>query len=353
MLFKQIFNFYIFYTCTIHKKLPFLCVFFLISLPIHHLSAQYQHQQTLRLMGSRFEIVSVHDDIEVAKMSVHLAIEEIRRIEALISSWEVQSQTSLINQYAGEFPIKVEQELFQLIERCQKISRLTDGAFDISFSSIYPIWKFDGSMTELPDSQIVKSSIRLINYKNIVLNERDTTVFLKHKKMQIGFGAIGKGYAAMMAKRVMEKNGIKNGLVNAGGDLLAWGSKPDGSPWQVGIADPNDKNRALAWLDIRDNAVVTSGDYEKYFELNGVRYSHIINPKTGYPVQGIKSVTVVCPDAEFADALATAVFVLGVEYGLYLVNQLKGVDCLIIDGNNQLHISNSMAINFEKSETKR
>ena len=162
------------------------------------------------------------------------------------------------------------------------------------------------------------------------------TVFLKKEGMKIGFGAIGKGYAAVRAKIVMQKMGVESGLVNAAGDLLCWGQPLADEPWTVKISDPENPRRALAEFDIPPGSVVTSGGYEKYALVNGKKYSHIIDPRTGMPVEGLKSVSIICPNPELGDALATAVTVLGQEQGLALIDQLAGVECLIVNNDNEL-----------------
>lgn len=282
-------------------------------------------------MGCRFEIRAVHEDSIIAWQSIHAGIAEIRRIEQLISSWDSQSQTSQINQQAGIRPVTVDQELFNLIRRSIKVSELTEGAFDISFAAIEKLWIFDRQERDFPDASSVAQSVAKINYKNIILDASKHSVFLKEKGMRIGFGAIGKGYAANQTRQVMQKMGIKNGVVNASGDLLCWGKQTSGEPWEVAIEDPSDSNKIIASLPVKTGAIVTSGDYEKYTLYQGKRYAHIINPRTGYPTTGIKSVSVICPDAELADALATAVFVMGKEKGMALINRLKNTECLIID----------------------
>jgi len=308
--------------------------------------ANVVHNRQVKLMGVRFELAAIAEDSLKAKQAVDAAISEITRIEKLISSWDPHSQTSAINQMAGIQPVKVSDELFALIRRSLKISRLTQGAFDISFASLDKVWRFDGSMTTLPSPEEVAASVAKVGYENIMLNEEDTSVFLKLQGMKIGFGAIGKGYAANRAKAVMLNLGIENGLVNAGGDLLCWGKQENGTPWQIGIADPAEKTKIFSWLQVHDMAVVTSGNYEKSVMIDGQHYTHIIDPRTGYPVQGVKSVTIVCPDAELADGLATAVFVLGEQGGLHLINQLKGIECLIVNDNNELIPSENLELNL-------
>ena len=160
--------------------------------------------------------------------------------------------------------------------------------------------------------------VRLINYKNVIVDEKKSTVFLKEKGMRIGFGGIGKGYAAEKAKVVLQQMGIESGIVNAAGDLTAWGFQPNGKPWTIGIADPDTRHHPFSSLNITNMAVATSGNYEKYVVIDGKKYSHTIDPKTGLPVSGIKSVTIIAPNAELADALATPVMVMGIKAGLHL-----------------------------------
>lgn len=304
------------------------------------------NKKIIRLMGSRFEISAVSENDSLARKGIDVAIQEIGRIEKLISSWDANSETSEINRNAGNQPVPVNRELFDLIYRCKKVSEITDGAFDISFASMEHVWKFDRSVQEMPPPDTVAAFVSKVNYRNIILDENKSTVFLKEQGMKIGFGGIGKGYAANRARAVMKKMGIDSGVVNAGGDLTAWGKQEDSSLWKIGIADPKDKTRIFAWLTIQDMAVVTSGDYEKYFISDGIRYSHIVNPKTGYPVSGIKSVTIVCPDAELADALATGVFVSGDKKGLELINKLKGIECLIINSKDEIITSKNLQLQY-------
>ena len=291
------------------------------------------------LMGSNFEIAAIHDDEEFALNIIDSAYKEIDRIESLISSWNENSQTYLINQNAGIVPVVVDLELFNLIKRSKKISTITDGAFDISYASMDKIWIFDQRNINMPSEKLILSSVSKINYENIILNENENSVFLKEKGMKIGFGGIGKGYAANKARYLMIQMGIDNGMVNAGGDLIAWGNGMNNKKWRVGIADPKKENEFISWLEIQDQAIVTSGDYERYLIIDDIRYSHIIDPRTGYPSIGIKSVTVICPDAELADALATSVFVLGSKKGLDLINQMEGFECIIVDNMDEFIVS--------------
>jgi thiamine biosynthesis lipoprotein len=307
-------------------------------------------KRVLKLMGTRFEITAIAKNVQAADDAIDAGITEVQRIESLISSWDPNSQTSKINSKAGIEVVKVDQELYDLIARSLRISELTNGAFDISFASVGKLWRFDGSMQEPPAKQEIAALVAKINYKNIILKSSDTTVFLKDKGMKIGFGAIGKGYAAEQAKNVMLAMGVKHGVVSAAGDLTTWGRREDGSVWDVAIAKPDKSRRILAWLKADETSVVTSGNYEKYFIYEGKRYSHILDPRTGYPTTGLKSATIVCTNAELGDALATTMFVLGEEEGLRLINQLNGIECLLITDDDQLVSSNNLQINFQVAQ---
>ena len=309
--------------------------------------ASQPYKRTLKLMGSRFEITVVANSETEANHFMDVAIEEITRIEKLISSWDPNSETSAVNAAAGKKPVKVSPELFKLIQRAISISKLTDGAFDITYASMDRIWKFDGSMKEMPSEEMIKASVEKVGYQNIVLDEANSTVFLKKEGMKIGFGAIGKGYAADKAKELLISKGVVAGIINASGDMNTWGKQPNGKDWMVAITNPMDKNKAFALLPIEHGAVVTSGDYEKYVNFNGKRYAHIIDPRTGYPATGIISATVFAPKAELADALATSVFVMGIDAGIDRINQLPHIECIIVDDQGKIHQSENIKIETE------
>lgn len=314
------------------------------------LNAQQVYHKTLKLMGSRFDITVVAEDEDQGSRYIDIAINEIKRIENLISSWDSTSETSKIIQNAGIKPVVVSAELYQLIERSLVISELTQGAFDISYASMDNIWRFDGSMKKMPSEAEIKKSVVKVGCQNIVLNKQKHSVFLKIKGMKIGFGAIGKGYAADQAKKILISKGVKAGIINASGDLNTWGVQPDGEKWKVAITNPFDKNKAFGIFPLINEAVATSGDYEKFVTLNGKRYSHIIDPKTGYPACGIVSVTVFAPKTELADALATSIFVMGIDVGTNLIDQLKNIECIIIDDKGKIFKSKNIEIKNEKNE---
>ncbi|BDD07844.1 FAD:protein FMN transferase [Fulvitalea axinellae] len=296
-------------------------------------------------MGGRFSITIMANDSAEAGKYLDLAITEIKRVEALISSWDKKSQTSEINRNAGLKPVKVDRELFKLIERSISLSKLTDGAFDISFASAGKLWRFDGSMKKLPTEAEIRKSVVTVDYRNIVLDKTASTVFLKTKGMKIGFGAVGKGYVADRVRSMLISEGVGAGIIDASGDLRVWGTRPDGEEWKIAITDPADKRKTLAVLPISSGAVVTSGNYEKFAKIDGKRYAHIIDPRTGWPARGLVSVTVFAPSAEIADALATSIFVMGTEAGLNRIDQMPSTECLIIDESGAVFTSKNIKIN--------
>jgi thiamine biosynthesis lipoprotein len=309
------------------------------------MKAQISCSKTVKLMGNRFEFTVLAPDLPAGQEAISLAISEVERIEQLLSTFKESSETNLINRNAGITAVKVSEETLQLIQRSLKISGLTQGAFDITYGSIdTSLWNFDVNMTALPDKEIALKSVDLINYRNILLDIPGASVLLKKAGMRIGFGGIAKGYAADRAKHVLQAAGIENGIVNAAGDLVTWGKQLSGLPWTIGIADPDQRRHSFSTLNISNMAIATSGNYEKYAIIDGKKYSHTIDPKTGMPVTGIKSVSVICKSAELADALATPVMVMGVQVGMNLINQLQHVACVIVDDAGEIYTSKNINI---------
>lgn len=303
-------------------------------------------KRALKLMGNRFELSVVAEDENWASECIDAGVAEIKRIEKLLTTFNEESETARVNRQAGIAPVPVCRETFDLIDRSLRISRLTQGAFDITYGSVDKrLWNFDTQMEVLPDADTAKRMVRLINYRNVILDEEDMTVFLKEKGMRIGFGGIGKGYAAERAKMVMQKKGVESGVVNASGDLTVWGYQPDGQPWTIGIVDPNAAEQVFSYMQLVDMAIATSGNYEKYVMIGGKRYSHTINPRTGLPVEGVKSVTILCPNAELADAMATPVMIMGIRAGLDMIDQIKDMEAIMIDDEDRIYTSKNIRFN--------
>lgn len=300
-----------------------------------------------QLMGVDFIISVVCSDSIKASEEISFAVAETKRIEKIISSWDKESHTSEINLNAGNKPVQVAPELYELIKRSIKVSELTDGAFDVTVGPLIDLWKVSLSNQIIPTKTLINQALLLVDYQSIKLNDENQTVYLEKKGMKLGFGAIGKGYVAELIKEELIQRGIKAGMISAGGDLVVWGNHPQKQHWSIGIADPDKKGDLIGYVRLNENAIVTSGNYEKFIEIDGERYTHIINPTTGQTVKGLKSVSVICPNAELADALATACFVLGLEEGIELINKLDGIEALFIDTENNIQTTNTF--NYDKS----
>jgi thiamine biosynthesis lipoprotein len=303
-----------------------------------------EFRKQARLMGSSFEFVVVADDHANAESKLQDAIDEVNRIEILLTEFSTTSQTTSINNNAGLEPVLVDQEVFELILRCKQIHKLTQGAFDITAAPLKKLYNFKGAQFNFPSQEQIGEALRVVGSENIetIFNDK---ILLKLKGMQISFAGIGKGYAADKAKSLLQSKGVAHGVINASGDLTTWGTRANGGPWKVGIADPNDKSSIMLWIPIENAAVATSGDYEQYFEHNGKRYAHTIDPKNGLPVSEIKSVTIVSPSAELSDALATAVFVMGPEAGLNLAEQLPNVHGLVVTADREIKATSHLKFN--------
>ena len=314
------------------NKILFLLI---IGLSISGYS-QILRKKTTLLMGGRFDITVIAKDSLTAVQSIDTIITEITRIENLISDWKPTSQVSEVNQNAGISPIKVDREVFELTQRAIKLSKLTNGAFDISFAAMDKIWKFDGSMTTMPTKEAILKSVEKVGYKNIILDSIQSTIFLKLKGMKIGFGALGEGYATDRCRDIMLAKGLKSGIVNASGDMTTWGKQSNGKDWNIGITNPFHPDDVFAVVPLNEGALTTSGSYEKFVILNGRRFSHIINPATGYPATGLCSVTVFGPKAEIANGFSTSLMVMGRKAGIDLINKYSDYSCVMITDGGKI-----------------
>ncbi len=269
------------------------------------------------------------------------AIAEIKRIEALMTTWRSDSEVSRINAAAGKTPIRVGAETLSVIREAIHTSEISEGTFDITFEVLHGLWKFDEDLDPHPpkDAQI-KAKLPLLGYKHVKVSETDQTVLLDKEGVKISLGGIAKGYAVDRASNVLRDGGLLAFFVQAGGDLYTHVKKPDGAKWQAGIRDPRGNETAyFAMLPVSDHAFSTAGDYERSYVTDGKRYHHIIDPRTGYPATASRSVTIWAPTALLADAIDDAVFILGPEKGLTLVESIDGVGAVIVDAKNNLHVS--------------
>jgi len=276
----------------------------------------------------------------VARQGVDAVMAEMRRIDSDMSPWIETSELARLNRDAASQPVIVSDELFRLIRTSLHFSDLTHGAFDITFASVGFLYDYRKGVR--PDDQQRQQATELINYHNLLLDEDSHSVAYGKPGVRIDLGGIAKGHAVDRCIALLQAMGIKQALVTAGGDSRMIGDRWGGRPWNIGVRDPRDEKKLVAVIPLENVAVSTSGDYQRYFEENGVRYHHIINPTSGDSARGMHSATIIGPDATTTDALSTSVFVLGVDRGLALVNRLPDIDAILVDAKGQLHYSDGL-----------
>lgn len=312
----------------------------LLSFPQVSSAAIFTKKTTV--MGTDLEITVSTADEARAKKAFAAVIAEMNLIEDEMSEWKEKTFVSEINRNAGVKAVAVPSDLYKVIWAALTISDLSDGAFDISWASMRGVWDFSKGHERVPTEKEVSERLKLVNYRDIVLDEKARTVFLKKKGMAIGLGAIAKGYAVDRATQAIAKAGIKDSIVKAGGDMRVQGTD-NGKPWEIGIKHPR-KKELLAKLGLTNVSISTSGDYERFFIKDKVLYHHIMDPKTGYPARGSMSVTILAPDTMTSDALSTTVFVMGPDKGLELINKLPGVEAIIVDASGRMRISPGISL---------
>lgn len=296
-----------------------------------------------KLMGTIWAITLVAADAAAASAAAERAFDEVARLEALLSEWQPDSEISRVNAAAGKQPVAIGPELLECVRASLAIARWSDGAFDISWAGLRGLWDFSPESAHVPPSPArVKLLLPLWNYKNIVLDEAKSTLFLRRKGMQIGLGGVAKGYALDRAGELLQAAGFSSFLIYAGGQVLTHGKKGD-RPWRVGIQHPREP-RHFAFVEIEDGSLATSGDYEHAYTHQGRVYHHIIDPKTGFPSDKTASVTLIANTALWADAVDTAVFILGPKRGLAALADAPGgpFDAAIVDPEFGLHTTEGM-----------
>jgi thiamine biosynthesis lipoprotein len=287
---------------------------------------------------------AVHDEAALRAMFAK-AFAEIRRLEGLMTTWRDDSEVSRINAAAGTGAVTVGPETLAVIEKSVWMSERSEGVFDITFEAMHGLWKFDEDLEErVPPRAAVEAARQLIDFRKIKIDHDARTVMLEKRGMRMSLGGIAKGYAVDAAARVLRAEGLQAFMVQAGGDLFVQGKKPDGSRFRVGVRDPRgkDANDYFALLEVEDHAFSTAGDYERGFVKGGRRYHHIIDPRTGFPATASRSVTIWAGDAFTADAIDDAVFILGPEKGLKLVDSLPDAGAVIVDEHNKVWISDRL-----------
>jgi thiamine biosynthesis lipoprotein len=297
-------------------------------------------RRSFRLMGNQFEIGVVGSDPNWADERIDDAVAEINRVEKLFSTFSDDTPINEINRNAGIKPVKTSAEIFRLIDRSLQISELTHGAFDITYYAQQDVADLE---TNAGTDQVIKLA-KKVSFKNVTLDAKEQTVFLNEKGMRIGFGANIKGYAADRAKYVLQMQGVSSGVINAGGDLLTWGANPENEPWTIATADPAQKAQPFAGVEISNMAIATSVNTGKHTAIINKKSSGAVNRKKGFAVSGINSVSIMGTSAEFADAMATPVMSMGINAGLYLINQLNQIACIIIDDRDRIYTSKDVSV---------
>lgn len=283
---------------------------------------------------------------------VLLVFQIFHDVDASMSEWRADSPLSKVNAAAGDHPVQVPSDVFVAVERALEVSELTSGAFDPTWAALWKLWDFQPVMIRAPSVPTkieLDALLPLVNWEDVQMDEELQTIFLPEDGMALGLGGIAKGIALDLARDELRYRGVDNYMIVAGGQVLVGGTN-EGLPWRVGIRNPvGAMDEYVAVLRVTDTCVSTSGDYEKYFEVDGTRYHHIIDPRTGYPASGTRSVTVVTPDATLADALSTALFVMGPDHAIQLVDNIPNVEAVIIDSNGQMHFSSDILSRFVQS----
>jgi thiamine biosynthesis lipoprotein len=299
--------------------------------------------RTAKAMGTIIQVTFWSDDEAAVASGASAVFDEFERIDKLMTTWLDDSDVSKINAAAGGKAVEVSAEVIEVIERAQEVAKATDGAFDITVGAFKGLWKFDHDMDRtLPSAEDVAERKKLVNWKDVVVDAGNRTVRLKKKGMAITLGGIAKGYAVDRAMKLLHEAGFVDFILQAGGDMYVSGKKGSDN-WVVGIRDPRGARDAVfALAKLENRTFSTSGDYERGFVKDGVRYHHILDPKTGEPARRCRSVTVMALDAFTADAWDTALFVLGVEKGMKLVEKLPDLEAVFVDDGNKIHVSSGL-----------
>jgi len=293
-------------------------------------------KETSVLMDTFCEISCYSGSRDKSAAAINAAFEEMQRIERVFNKFDENSEVSKINSRSSLEKISVSKEVFKLTQDSIYYSAISEGAFDITVAPLMEIWGFVRKNKTAPDKVVIQEALKSVGYKNIELDPKDLSVRFLNKGVKIDFGGIAKGYAVDRAKDVLVSKGIKNGIVNLGGNIFVLGRAPGGKSWKIGVEDPRNKGKLLQSFELTDRAISTSGNFERFFEIAGKRYSHIISPLTGEPCQGIISVTVVADSAEQSDSLSTAIFVMGEEKGLNLARAIKGIKVLMLKEDGKI-----------------
>jgi len=301
-------------------------------------------ERTFASMGTELKLTAWTADDDGAEAAFGAVFGEMQRLEALLSNWRQDSEISQLNVGAGKHAVSIGKDLHDVLRTAEQISEWTDGKFDVTFGALAGLWKFDYQDRDgtIPDRNDVLRRMKLINYRDLIIDEQSGTAFLQHQGMVAHLGGIGKGYAVDRAKDMLHERGFHNFMIQFGGDLYVAGRAGD-RPWRLGIQDPRGPaNKIFAAVDLSDSTFSTSGDYERYFIKDGRRYHHIIDPATGEPAMKSRSVTIMAGSATIADGLSTGVFIMGPQAGMALIEQLPDVEGVIVGADNKVLVSSGL-----------
>lgn len=319
---------------------------------------EYEYTSEEFIMNTFINIKVYANSKEKAKEAIQKAFQEFKKIEELTNRF-VQKGTAeyekseiiKINLAAGQTPVQVSEDTFKMLSLSKKYNKELDGVFEITIGPLVDLWGFGQDKKNVPAREQLESKLKLVDSNRLVLDEHRQTAYLERTDMSLDLGAIAKGYATEKAAQVIREYGIEKAIINAGGNIYALGEKGDEIPWKIGIQDPRDANKLLAVLNLKDQVAVTSGDYQRYFEVNGTRYHHILDPRTGKPADELMSVTVIGEDSTIADVLSTSFFILGVEKSLAYLKEHPGIEAVFVTKDQKIYTSTGVQeiIEFKKN----
>lgn len=286
---------------------------------------------------------------KMAEKAIDEAVNKLNDIDDKMSVFKDYSEASRINENAGKLPQKVSNDTYFVVKKAVEYSELSKGTFDPTIRPIVDLWGIGTDKAKIPDENQIINKLKLVNYRDIILNEKDSSIKLKYEGQKIDFGGIAKGYAADEVKSIFEKNNIKSALIDLGGNIVALGKKPDRTPWNIGIQNPfNQRGECVGFINVVNKSVVTSGNYERYFFNNGKRFHHIIDPKTGYPSDSeIISTTIISDYSLDGDGLSTGVYIMGLHESIKLIESLKDIDAIFITKNKKVYATSGIKDKFK------
>lgn len=308
-------------------------------------------QKTEQIMGTEVTITVVAKSRAEGAAAIEQGMAEIRRLDRMMSLYRDDSQVTKVNLAAGSRPVKVSPEMIEVAEAAARISALTEGAFDVTVGPLVVLWQMRLKEGRVPADEEIARVRQRVNYRNIVIDRKEGTLFLRKPNMVMDFGGVAKGYAADRAVDVLRKKGINDAIIAIAGDIRLIGRRADGKPWRVGVQHPREKGKTLAVLDLTDTYISTSGDYERYTIVQKKRYHHIIDPRTGRPARGMQTVTVVADRGEVGDPLTTALFILGPDHGMQIL-KASGYEAIMGDASGRVIMTDGIRI-MEEGATAR